>query len=78
MPEFVNLNTTMATTRPEVELTTMTRRDHSETDLEEQVIVTVEAHEMVDIDESGTDTKWGRTTSIGHDVSSSYKVREVV
>lgn len=63
MPEFINLHTTVATTRPEVELTTVTRHDDIEADIGEQVMVTVESHEMTDIQDSDADTKWDQIQS---------------
>ena len=76
MPEFVNLNTTLATTRPEVHSPRATRHDDFEADIGDQVMVTVESHEMIDIEDMDPDAKWDQTQSSGR--HSARKVRDVV
>ena len=84
MPEFVNLTTTVATTRPEVDYARATAYTELEADVGEQVMVTVESHEMIDIEdgdgELDGDTKWGpdetQTQSSGR--LSARKVRDMV
>ena len=82
MPEFVNLSTTHATTRPEVDPSrTASRAPEFEADVGAQVMVTVECHEMVDIEDGDgdVDTKWDRDpTESGGRVGSARKVRDMV
>lgn len=81
MPEFLHLSTTHIGTRPEVlESRALPSREDLEADIGAQVMVTVESHEMRDIDAEDTDQdhKWADTQSTGGREDAGYKPREMV